>query len=313
VGYMKSNIALSIIIPVYQVEEYIESTISSLICAIGKRTNVEVIFINDGTLDLSFEIVKSHLKSFTHAVLLEQKNVGLSGTRNRGFSASSGEYLWFVDSDDMINEDAISNFLSYQAQFNADVFSVGHQVLGGDGFNLSLDMPSFSSISGVEVLNNYVYLSPVMFYIYRRDFLVENDLSFEANIYHEDALFTIEVMLSAKTVVRITAPFYIYRIRPSSIMTGGNDRLHVSGMLTVVERIFFLLERCPYGNSTRSGLSKAFCKEVGGLCFYLRRISRKERTEVLGNLDLKGWLKSCSFNMDFVRALVVVLITYLKW
>jgi|SaaInlStandDraft_1057018.scaffolds.fasta_scaffold05425_2 glycosyltransferase involved in cell wall biosynthesis len=310
---MKSNIALSIIIPVYQVEEYIESTISSLVSAIGKRTNVEVIFINDGTLDLSFEMVKSHLKSFMHAVLLEQKNVGLSVTRNRGFSAASGEYVWFVDSDDMINEDAISNFLSYRAQFDTDVFCLGHQVLGGDELNLSLDMPSFSSISGVEVLNNYVYLSPVMFYMYRRDFLVENDLSFEANIYHEDALFTIEVLLSAKTVVRLAAPFYIYRIRPSSIMTGGNDRLHVAGMLTVVERILFLLERCSYENATRSGLSKAFCKEVGGLCFYLRRISRKERTEILGNLHLKRWLKLCSFNKDLIRVMAVVLITYLKW
>lgn len=310
---LESKFVLSVIIPVYQVEDYIDVTLKSLVSAIGQRDDIEVIFINDGSRDRSVDIVRSYLDLFVHSVLLEQENAGLSATRNRGLSVATGEYIWFVDSDDVICEDAMCRFIGHQKNVNVDVISIEHGVIDSSAYSLQSTMPTDLPISGIDVLRSYVYLSPVMFYIYRRKFLIDTDLNFQPGIYHEDALFTVEVLLFAKSVIRLTGPFYMYRIRAGSIMTGGNNELHVAGMVAVVEKIQMHLEQFRNVKAARLGLSRALCKEVGGLCFYLRKIPREERVVIMRRLDFAGWYSSVGFNWYFFKIFLRTTGTYLKF
>ncbi|EOU2021355.1 glycosyltransferase family 2 protein, partial [Clostridium perfringens] len=99
---------ISIIVPVYNVENYLEKCIDSILSQSYK--NIELILINDGSLDKSGEICDRYKSD--NVKIIHKKNTGLSETRNLGIKASTGEYLMFVDSDDWIVEDCISEIVN---------------------------------------------------------------------------------------------------------------------------------------------------------------------------------------------------------
>ena len=115
---------LSIIIPVYKVERYIKATLQSVFNQNIDTTSYEVIVINDGTPDDSMSIVTEFSKKHENLFIISQANQGLSCARNAGLKRAKGDYVWFVDSDDTIVDNAIAMFSSL-TKMQADIYVFG--------------------------------------------------------------------------------------------------------------------------------------------------------------------------------------------
>lgn len=94
---------LSIIIPIYNVEKYLSDCLNSVINQKKSDLTYEIIIVNDGTPDNSLKIAEDYAKSHNNITIISQENQGLGGARNTGLKAASGDYVWFIDSDDWIN------------------------------------------------------------------------------------------------------------------------------------------------------------------------------------------------------------------
>lgn len=220
-------IKLSIVVPVYNVEQYIEECIESLINQSLKE--IEIIIVNDGTKDNSIEVIKRFKDN--RILIIEQENSGLSAARNTGLMHAKGEYVCFVDSDDFI----LSN-KAYKEMYNIAKECNCCMVVGNAEFyydklntkvmNKSLELKNEKTLSSTNYLiesikQNNIFV-PVWLYMYKREFLISNALVFKQGIYHEDEEFSPRVILKSKIVGVYNKCFYAYRQRPNSIISSSN-------------------------------------------------------------------------------------------
>lgn len=187
---------LSIIIPVYNVEQYIGRCLHSCL----RQSHVtaedyELVIVNDGTKDGSMAIVEEVTSGCTNVTLINQQNQGLSMARNAGLKAAKGEYVWFVDSDDWIEEGCISGIIERLEQTKVDILQLQYRNVYTDG------TPSdehYATIKGVMPSKDWfvqnAYHAAVPFMVYRRELLIQNQLFFYPGIYHEDSEFKPKVV-----------------------------------------------------------------------------------------------------------------------
>lgn len=232
---------LSIIVPVYNVEKYVEKTLTS-VCN-QDFDDYEIIVVNDGSPDNSLKICEDFAKRSSRNIkIISQDNGGLSKARNTGISNSTGEYVWFIDSDDWIEENCLSALCSLLTD------NVDELVIGGD--NVSDDTNEFLSsrnlfpkyhlqtLTGAETWEKGIcQLSAAVFTIYRRDFLTSNKLWFIEGIYHEDAEFCPKASYLSKATRYYSKVIYHVRQNPNSITRKPNikksyDNIFVAHMLS---------------------------------------------------------------------------------
>lgn len=116
---MESNILVSIIMPVYNVEKYLEKTLESV--KAQSFQNYELIAINDGSTDKSFEILKMYQDRMPQLYIMDQKNSGVSTARNRGIKRATGEYVCFLDADDQLSPDYLEHMYKIAVEKKADM------------------------------------------------------------------------------------------------------------------------------------------------------------------------------------------------
>lgn len=230
---------LSIIIPIYGVEKYIEKCLISCINQdIILGYDYEIICINDGTKDRSAEIAKQIASYHKGVVVIDQENGGLSAARNAGLMKAKGEYIWFVDSDDWINNGCLKR-ITKKLQNNIDILQLQFRWVYDDE-SKSFDEP-FTIIknvrSGQEVTLQGGLPAPAQFSIYRRKFLLDNKLEFVRGIYHEDSEFKPRAVYLAKKISSDDEVSYNYYQRPiGSIMSSfslkrARDMIYVNNNL----------------------------------------------------------------------------------
>lgn len=220
-------IKISIIVPVYNVEDYIEKCLESLF--IQTLEDIEIIIVNDGSTDKS--ISKIYKYNDKRVKVINQENAGLSAARNTGLSVACGEYVMFVDSDDFINhKEALIKMYEKIKEEKSDIL-VGNAYIYFDEENQrplnSIDKGDFISPLDttkymIKCLENNNIFVPVWLYMYKREFLNENQLEFKQGIYHEDEEFTPRVLIKAKQISIYNNCFYSYRQRIGSIMNNKN-------------------------------------------------------------------------------------------
>lgn len=211
---------LSIVIPVYNVEKYIEKCLDSIFTQ-GLKDNIEVIIVNDGTPDKSMDIVYKYTKTYP-LTIINQQNQGLSTARNNGLKVAHGEYIWFVDSDDTLLHGAIEKILKVlEDHKGVDVIAtVLLQKKESNGATAIEYTPDYSVRTGREYMFRGNNLGASQRYILRRNFLLDNNLFFMPNVYHEDGEFGHKMMYLAKSVYVMSEPVYCYLLRSSgSIMS----------------------------------------------------------------------------------------------
>ena len=210
---------LSIIIPVYNVEQYIDECLHSFTSQGRTEDDYEIIVVNDGTLDNSMDIVDRYVCQHENISVIHQSNSGLSIARNTGLQHACGEYVWFVDSDDWIAEDALS-FLFPLLDNGIDVLAFPLNLVRITSERNDLNIEHSYALSGSSYLyRNFPYGATPRF-VMKRDFLLKNNLFFHPGIYHEDADFGIRMLYQAHQVHVSARSIYNYRKRDAgSIMS----------------------------------------------------------------------------------------------
>ena len=162
---------LSIIVPCYNVEEYVEKCIVSLENQDIPQEDYEILAYNDESKDNTLDILNRLAKTYSNVKVASHKNKGLSGTRNRGIREAKGEFLWFVDSDDWITENCLKSILSSVGQ-ETDLIAFSGFVPEG---NRSVGAIIFGEeVKDKKTLFKYGFADGAPFYIHRREFLVKN-------------------------------------------------------------------------------------------------------------------------------------------
>lgn len=219
---------LSIIIPVYNTEKYISDAIDSCIHQNDiDNFQYEIIVVDDGSTDNSILLAESKLKNSNISYkIIRQNNSGLSVARNTGLNASQGDYIWFVDSDDWITNDALKNIKDVVLLSKYDYIAFGVQVfIEGVGYG------------SIQYPNNSYGLMLAQSHLYKKDFLLNNKLSFFPNVFHEDFEFTPRASFFATQRLIIQQPFYIYRKREQSITTSVNPK-KAFDMVVIINRLY---------------------------------------------------------------------------
>lgn len=215
---------LSIIIPLYNVEQYIGNCVESI--ANQTFADYEAIFVDDGCTDGSAIIVEElATKKGVPFKLIHQSNQGLSAARNTGLKEASGKYIMFLDSDDWIEPNALSTLAKNINGEDLICFSGRRYFEDSDCFEEPDLLERKEYKTGWEyysenALNhrNFSFVCVVL-RAYRRQYLLDNNLLFESGIKHEDNLFTPLACFCAQKVKVIPTVLYNYRIRGNSIMT----------------------------------------------------------------------------------------------
>lgn len=226
-----SRIKLSVVIPVYKAEAFLEKCLLSVLNQEVDRCLYDVIIVNDGSPDNSQVIIDDFCKKYDNVKSITQKNQGPSVARNNGADCARGEYIWFVDSDDWVASDSIKRIIEASIT-QPEVISIARAK------NDSSDLHTGSyTISGREKLQSKNFEHGAVFYVVRRDFVESNNLRFLQGIYHEDSEYTPRMLYLADKVQVLDGPLYYVRVNPCSITHSVNPKKSYD-LLVVSERLY---------------------------------------------------------------------------
>ena len=237
---------VSVIIPVYNTEQYVAKTIESIL----NQTlyDIEIILINDGSKDNSLSILEQYAGIDKRIRLINQDNKGLSVSRNIGIEAANGEYILFMDSDDLLDKNTLEQCYKKSKDNNLEFVFFDADAFSDDDIDLS-KMYSYnrsglfedSVFNGKQLLkyqiNNNLFRSSVCLMFFLRDFITKNKISFIPNILHEDEPFTFKCYYYAQRVGRIDNTFFKRRYRYNSIMTTAFNLKNLNSYFTVIKEI----------------------------------------------------------------------------
>ena len=210
---------ISVIVPVYNVEEYLEECLNSI--QHQTYTDIEVILVNDGSRDGSKEICERYCQQDSRFHLINQENKGLSGARNRGMTESKGELITFVDSDDVLKEDMLEQLIKQVTSDDIDIVECWYT---NDQEELAIPSPENVKIifqgNAQEALvslckDNIVHLNAVA-KLFRRQVIV--NFPFLEGLFYEDVYGGMGILKQIHKMVKIDYIGYYYRVRSGSIM-----------------------------------------------------------------------------------------------
>lgn len=266
------NPKISVIVPIYNVAEYIEECVQSLVVQSFKE--FEVIFVDDCGTDDSIGIIERELgrikaNSCDARIIKHERNRGLSAARNTGFEAAKGEYVYFLDSDDYITPDCLEKL--YNAAIDSDA-----EVTIGD---FSVNCLNHNSITYVDQeIGDYLigYLCG-QYYVMawnklcKKSFLEDNKLLFIEGLIHEDEPWTFAMACCVKRIKIVNEKTYIYRIRDNSLQTGKVFSMHFNAYLCVLQEIGRLIrekglkDRCKWWFEKKKAQYFSYTIEKGSI------------------------------------------------
>lgn len=213
---------LSIIVPIYNVESYLKKCIESILNQ--EMNDYELILIDDCSTDTSLNIAKQYKNRSNIKIIEKKKNSGLSDTRNIGLKEAKGKYILFLDSDDYIEGGSLSMIQNLICTQNRpDIIYFGFYEENENiiekkyGYRSTKNhLYSGTEFAKSELLQRNLYAA-ACFGVYNREFLVLNNLFFKVGIFHEDELWTPQVVIKADTIYTSEYAYYHYVRRRNSI------------------------------------------------------------------------------------------------
>lgn len=234
---------VSIVMPVYQVSAYVERCLSSVMRQ--SFTDIECILVDDRTKDDSVEkcerLIQAYHGDMVFSILRHETNRGLSVARNTGTDAATGEYLFYLDSDDEITDDCIGKLVDAVQEHPDAEMVVGNTQVFNDGIPTRIwireETPCL--IQGNETIASFYHkrLIPNAAWnkLIKRTFIKEHGLYFKEGIIHEDILWMFYVMKYLTQVVLVKDVTSHYLLRSGSISTGSNDEVEGKNYLAVYD------------------------------------------------------------------------------
>ena len=283
---MQIQPVVSVIVPVYNVELYIEECLDSIIKQNYKE--LQIIIVDDGSTDTSNQKVKPYL-SDTRVQFIEQANKGLSGARNTGLAAAVGKYVVFVDSDDYLELSTIEELVKLTEEKQTDLIRFNGRAFL-DELNEPIEQNNYDFSQRLQERKEYIqdrfeanrrtFASPVYLYMVKREVLVENALSFYEGILHEDELFTTQIFLNSNSMLYINAFYYNRRYRENSIMTNQSpERLQrtFDSYLIIYQELEKLYLKKEYSKEQKKLIKRQMLSIYNGLREYESKVVNKNK------------------------------------
>ena len=245
------SLKITIVIPVYNVSPYISACLDSVF-AQTYQGPMECILVDDCGTDDSMNIVRRVVNGYNGPIQLKilhhEHNRGLSAARNTGMNAATGDYIYFLDSDDEITPDCIEKLAE---PLNEELFDlvVGNiKTIGNDYADsfLKLKLDDGRCLHQDDIIRTYRSLWNMMAQgkLYNRQFLDRCNIRFKEGLIHEDELWSFQIACLANTLYPVLAPSYIYKIRPESITTANTKKRRLEMMkIVLLEMQKFVSER----------------------------------------------------------------------
>ena len=242
---------ISFIVPVYNVKDYIEDCLNSLINQTYK--NIEIIIIDDGSTDGSEDICDKYCKKYEYITVIHKKNGGLSSARNEGLKYVNGEYIVFVDSDDFVSTILCERLIDIIRIENPDLIQYDFfKFLDGEEIKFTNDIGltnnnNYYTLEGIENIYNHYFIDEKLkreswTKAYKRSVL--DNFSFPLGRLAEDLATTYKIISKCEKIVCIDDYLYFYRLRNNSIMGNGSIKLYYDAMLAHYD-IYKFIENNP--------------------------------------------------------------------
>lgn len=292
------DMRLSIVIPIYNAEKYIEDCLTSILPEMDDE--IELLLIDDGSTDSSYNVIRRYEKS--NIRILHHENHGVSYTRNRGIAEAAGTYIMFVDADDRLSPgwktavlsecDGTADVVYFSKNFvkkrNVDRTNIIHRIFG-----------IFDSKCNAN-------MSAPWSKLYRREFLLRNQIGFDCGLVNgEDGIFNLNVILMAEHFVCRRASFYQYRIYMGSSSKKYSDKFYDSNL-----RYFSLAEKLLKDNHVENSeitrcMSYAVTYSVYLYLFLLAGIDetrRKKNARKVCEQEMRKYIKTFPCSKDCNKA-----------
>ncbi|MCI8273211.1 MAG: glycosyltransferase [Clostridia bacterium] len=222
----------SVIIPIYNMEKYLEECINSIV--IQKRDDVEIILINDGSTDNSLDICYKYQERYNNIVVIDKANSGTTDTIIQGIKKSSGKYICFSDADDYIDTNYFTVLDKYiKDNYDIILFNYSKKYINNT-INVKINSINYGELDNneVEFLHKKLFLDFSKYSFYRWDKAIKSEIIKnnilkinEKTTYLEDHVFSLLNLLSANKIIYINEALYYYRMRKNSVSHSINDKV----------------------------------------------------------------------------------------
>lgn len=236
---------VSVIVPVYNVEDYVEKCINSI--TKQSYNNLEIILVNDGSTDNSQKICINHQKNDSRIIVINKKNGGLSDARNTGIDIAKGDYLAFVDSDDYIHSDMIKTMISSSILEQSDIVICGHFSVNKDEISEIRNDGEKYSYNSKEALIKILIDEEINSFawdkIYKKELF--KGLRYPLGRIFEDTAFTYKLFEKANKITQLNNSYYYYLKRDESLTNVYNPKKYYHNFLAFYERYLFSKNNLP--------------------------------------------------------------------
>lgn len=287
---------ISVIVPVYNVEEYLSRCIESILNQ--NYRDLELILVDDGSTDNSVELANHYIKKDSRVKLFRQSNQGSSIARNTGLSYAQGEYISFVDSDDWILPQMLGTMLNIAIENNLEVVEC-ESVRSTDYKKLDTLKPQSNTRHRIETKEESLarVIKNQNFAVWRRIYhksIIEN-LKFIPHKIHQDVFFTIDILKKIKQQGYIKTPLYIYNVENTSIIRSPYNQKK----LDAIDAVFYVINQTENFNDKVKINAKKHVIQVLRYHYhelfthdYLDpeyKVRKSIRKEISKNLSSKSW------------------------
>ena len=255
--------AISVVIPLYNAEKYLAECLDSIL--VQTMQDFEVVIVNDCTPDLSRQIAESYLEKFGGrlAIYDNEQNLGISDTRNNGLRRARGEYIFFMDDDDIISENALERLYRIAKRFNVDVVNSTEAYAMSEDGKEKVRKFYTGEMRGKRLLDTDIAWRIENFLLtdkfgwapwrklVRRDFLIKNEIFFPSKLRRvEDVMWSHALLFFAKKIIHIPLPVYFHR-RPLASESKTMNRLQrinfrAGTLIHAIKWINEIMDRAPF-------------------------------------------------------------------
>ena len=282
---------ISVVVPVYNVEKYIVKCLESIVNQTYK--DYELIIVDDGSTDNTVNVIRNYLESINfHYYLYLKENGGQSSSRNFGLKKSTGDYIVFIDSDDIISDDFLSELYISIIKNNADFSFCNYEFVSQqsppiDNNNKHI-LLNKENLLKLFLKRTIDFVVPSM--LFKKNFLIDNNIWFDERIsFSEDQLFIWNVLFKIKKAVYLNKKMYGYFVREKSIMTGSPYKRILNGFDIYKESVKAMSDNYPEYKSIISLILPRW--ELGTLYSASKLVSYEEFIDLYNKMDGKTLFK----------------------
>lgn len=311
---------ISIIIPVYNAENYLNECMESILAQ--TFSEYEVLLIDDGSTDKSGIICDQYARKYKNVYVYHQKNSGQAVARNFGVKQAKGRYIWFVDSDDVILSDNALSVIQKEFVHIPDVIAFGWKeaenneefCLSPERFGFCIDEKCEKIQSGTQYLSGSLSKTPLYnwypwIYLYRREYWINHSFEFPKGQKFEDLKLIYNTLLDAESIVKVDQAFYGYRVgREGSTTTNLKISTLEDGMRAVSQNVSEILDNDAIDLDLKKKLLNNFSCSYFALMISSTKLKKNEQKIFKEVLKKNFWVSkyTTSRSQKIVRTAICV-------